>query len=139
MDENKIGSIPKGRTTPNGHDANSNAHGRAVLPQGMGATTSCEKEYTTLETSKIQAACSLTDTQWLTDLPELYSRMLEEGRTTARVKALLEDIFQPDDLFSLSAVHIHVTADLAKDIKELNLGYNNDLTYDNCHRGISLL
>jgi hypothetical protein len=63
--------------------------------------------------------------------------MLEEGRTSARVKALLEDVFQPDDIYSLSAVHIHVTADLAKDIKELNFGYNNDLTYDNCHRGIS--
>jgi hypothetical protein len=111
--------------------------GAPVLPGGVGATTSREKEYTTLETSKIQAACSLTDAQWLTDLPELYPRMLEEGRTTARVKALLEDIFQPDDIYSLSAVHIQVTADLAKDIKELNLGYNNDLTYDNCHRGIS--
>jgi hypothetical protein len=63
--------------------------------------------------------------------------MLEEGRTTARVKALLGDIFQPDDIYSLSAVHIHVTADLAKDVKELNFGYDNDLTYDNCHRGLS--
>jgi hypothetical protein len=63
--------------------------------------------------------------------------MLEEGRTTARVKALLGDVFQPDDIYSLAAVHIHVTADLAKDVKELNFGYNHDLTYDNCHRGLS--
>jgi hypothetical protein len=111
--------------------------GGPVLTGGLQTMISREKEYTTLETSKIQAACSLTDAQWLTDLPELYPRMLEEGRTSARVKALLEDVFQPDDIYSLSAVHIHVTADLAKDIKELNFGYNNDLTYDNCHRGIS--
>jgi hypothetical protein len=52
-----------------------------------------EKEYSLLETSRIQAACGLTDAQWLTDLPELYTRMLEEGRTTVRVKALLEDTF----------------------------------------------
>jgi hypothetical protein len=51
-----------------------------------------EKEYTQLETSKIQAACGLTDAQWSTDLPELYIRMLDEGRTTPRVKALLEDL-----------------------------------------------
>jgi hypothetical protein len=112
--------------------------GGPVLAGGLPTTISREKEYTTLETSKIQAACSLTDAQWLTDLPELYPRMLEEGRTSARVKALLDDVFQPEDIYSLSAVHIHVTADLAKDIKELNFGYNNDLTYDNCHRGISL-
>jgi hypothetical protein len=111
--------------------------GAPVLPTGLAAAVSREREYTALEASRIQAACSLTDAQWLTDLPELYPRMLEEGRTTARVKALLETLLQPDDIFSLSAVQIHVTADMAKDIKELNFGYNNDLTYDNCHRGIS--
>jgi hypothetical protein len=63
--------------------------------------------------------------------------MLEEGRTTARVKALLEDTFRPDDLFSLSSVYLGVTADMAKDLKELNFGYNNDLSYDTSHRGIS--
>lgn len=63
--------------------------------------------------------------------------MLEEGRTTAHVKALLEDIFRPDDLFSLSSVHLGVTTDMAKDIKELNFGYSNDWSYDTCHRGLS--
>jgi hypothetical protein len=37
--------------------------GVPVLPGGLAATASREKEYTTLETSKIQAACSLTDAQ----------------------------------------------------------------------------
>jgi hypothetical protein len=111
--------------------------GGPVLPGGVAAAVSKEREYTALETSKIQAACSLTDAQWLTELPDVYPRMLEEGRTTARVKALLESTFQPDDLFSLSAVHLHVTADLAKDMRDLNFGFNNDLTYENCHRGIS--
>jgi hypothetical protein len=95
-----------------------------------------EREYSLLETSKIQAACGLTDAQWETDLPELYTRMLEEGRTTAKVKALLEDIFRPDDDFSLAAVQINVTDELAKDIKNINLGYNKDMSYECCHRGI---
>jgi hypothetical protein len=63
--------------------------------------------------------------------------MLEEGRTTARVKALLEDTFRPEDRYSLSAVYLQATADMAKDLKELNFGYSNDLSYDTCHRGIS--
>ena len=108
-----------------------------VLPGGVAAAVSKEKEYTALETSKIQAACRLTDAQWLAELPDIYPRMLEEGRTTARVKALLESTFQPGDIFSLSAVHLHVTADLAKDMRDLNFGFNNDLTYKNCHRSIS--
>jgi hypothetical protein len=28
-------------------------------------------------------------------------------------------------------------ADMAKDVKELNFGYNNDVAYDSCHRGLS--
>jgi hypothetical protein len=79
----------------------------------------------------------LTDAQWQIDLPELYPQMLEDGRATARVKALLGGVFQPNNIYSLSAVHIHMTADLAKDVKELNFRYNNDLTYDNCHCGLS--
>jgi hypothetical protein len=90
-----------------------------------------------LETSKIQAACSLTDAQWETDLPELYTRMLEEGRTLSWIKVLLKDIFRPEDILSLNAVHSQVTSDMAKDFKELNFGFNNNLTYESCHRGIS--
>ncbi len=46
--------------------------------------------------------------------------MLEEGRTTVRVKALLEDTFRPNYAFALTAVYLCVTADMAKDIKELS-------------------
>jgi hypothetical protein len=83
------------------------------VPAQTITTQSGEREFTQLETMKIQVACGLTDVQWDTNLPELYTRMLEEGRTTARVKALLEDIFWPDDLFSLTNVYLGVTTDMA--------------------------
>jgi hypothetical protein len=63
--------------------------------------------------------------------------MLEEGWTTARVKALLEDIFRLDNLFSLDAMHLNVSEDLAKDVKGLNCGYSNDVSYESSHRGMS--
>ena len=103
----------------------------------MITTQSGEREYSQLETMKIQAACGLTNAQCDTDLPEVYTRMLEEGCTTARVKALLEDVFRPQDLLLLTNVHLGVTTDLAKDIKKLNFGYSNNWSYDTCHRGIS--
>ena len=34
-------------------------------------------------------------------------------------------------------MHLGVTTDMAKDIKELNFGYSNDWSYDTCHRGLS--
>jgi hypothetical protein len=35
-------------------------------------------------------------------------------------------------------VHLSMTVDMAKDLKELNFGYNNGLSYDTSHHGISL-
>jgi hypothetical protein len=64
--------------------------------------------------------------------------MLEEDRTNTRVKALLEDTFRPDDSFLLTAVHVGVTAVMAKDVKELIFGFDNNLSYDTSHCGLSL-
>jgi hypothetical protein len=92
-----------------------------VLAASALASKLGEKEYSILESSKIQTACGLTHLQWDTDLPELYTPMLQEGRTTARVKALLEDVFRPVDLFSLESVQLGATDKMAKDIKEFEL------------------
>jgi hypothetical protein len=76
--------------------------GNPFLPTNSLATHETEKEYLRLESSKIQAED--TSGMWAHrhpmgyDLPELYPRMLEEGRTMARVKALLEDGFHPDNV-----------------------------------------
>jgi hypothetical protein len=43
-----------------------------TLPTGALSTSSGEKEYSMLETAKIQAACGLINAQWDTDLPKLY-------------------------------------------------------------------
>jgi hypothetical protein len=40
-------------------------------------------------------------------------------------------------MYLLNAVYLGVTANMAKDVKELNSGYNNDMLYDSCHRGLS--
>jgi hypothetical protein len=34
-------------------------------------------------------------------------------------------------------VHLGVTADMAKDVKELNFRFDNDLSYDTSHHGHS--
>jgi hypothetical protein len=78
-----------------------------------------------------------TDAQWDADFPELYRRMSEEGRTTARIKVLLEDIFRPADLFSLESIQLNVTGNMAKEVKNLDYWYNNDVSYESSHRGIS--
>jgi hypothetical protein len=92
-----------------------------------------------LELGKIQLDCSLEDAEFDTEKPDVYGRMLTEGRKTiSRVRALLEDILRPQgDMSALSTVVVHVTDNLARDVKELNFGYQNDRTYETCHRGLS--
>ncbi len=42
------------------------------------------------------------------------------------------------DLFSLESVQLSVMDDMAKEVKKkLNHGYNNDLSYELSHHGIS--
>jgi hypothetical protein len=54
------------------------------------------------------------------------------------MKALLKNIFHPtNDHLSLSAVHLSVTEEMAKDIKAMNFGYSNNLSYDFSHHGLS--
>ena len=104
------------------------------LPQAIG-----QNAYSLLELAKIQAACLLEDHEFDLERPAIYDRMLTEGRKPmSRVRVLLEDILRPqDDLTSLSTVLVQVTDDIAKDKKELNFGFGEDVTYQSCHRGLS--
>lgn len=55
---------------------------------------------------------------------------------TARMRALLKDIFRPVDLFSLELVQLNVTDGMAKEVKNLNYRFNNDVSDESSHWGI---
>lgn len=59
-------------------------------------------------------------------------------KTPIKYKALLEDLFRLDNIFNIYTLHLRVTDHIAQDIKGINHGFNNDLSYDACHRGVSL-
>jgi hypothetical protein len=101
------------------------------------AAASSVKEYTPLEIQIIQAACTLTPDIYESELPEVFPRILKEGRTAARVKAVMQELLVPDEDDSFQAIHILVTDEMAKDFKNLEFGYNGDTSYTTCHRGIS--
>ena len=115
--------------------------GLGMTPVAMAASAaiaaSSAKEYTPLEIQIIQAACTLAPDLYAAELPEVFPRILEEGRTTARVKAVMRELLVPDEDDSFQAIHILVTDEMAKDFKNLEFGYNGDTSYTTCHRGIS--
>jgi hypothetical protein len=71
------------------------------------------------------------------NLPEIFVRMLEEGRTKVRTQAVMRELLTPDEDDMFNAIQILVTEEMAKDFKNLDFGYNGDASYSSCHRGIS--
>lgn len=108
-----------------------------AMAAGAAAVAPTTKDYTPLEIQKIQAGCSLTPDVYEAELPEIFSRMLEEGRTSIRTQALMREMLMPDEEDMFNAIQVLVSEDMAKDFKNLDFGYNGDTTYSTCHRGIS--
>jgi hypothetical protein len=95
------------------------------------------KEYSPYERNRIRAACGLVlGLSSERDFPSIYATMLTEGRTVSKVEAVLQNYLAPTSE-ELDPVRIYVSPELVRDIKELKFGYDNDLSFENCHRGIS--
>jgi hypothetical protein len=63
--------------------------------------------------------------------------MLEEGRTKIRTQGVMRELLVPDEDDNFNAIHVLVTEEMAKDLKNLDFGFNGDKSYSTCHRGIS--
>ena len=103
------------------------------------ATDSAETQnYSEMEHTQIRSACSLTCAQYdqVGLVPNVYVKILTEGRTTSKVAKVLQDALKPSEEED-TPVDIFVSTELAKDVKELNFGYGNDKSFETCHRGIS--
>jgi hypothetical protein len=103
----------------------------AVLAPAGAAT-----EYSEMESDLLLASCGISDAEWTTELPILYERMLAEGRTVVKVRSILQVLTRPKEI-SMDAIALQITDDMARDVKDLNFGSNNDTSYSGCHRGIS--
>jgi hypothetical protein len=109
----------------------------ALWGAGLAATSNAAaKQYSELEHTKIRLMCSLTEEQYDTMRPPVYSQMLSEGRTMAKVDALLHQCLAPNYDADVP-VHIFVTQDMVRDLKDLRFGRNSDFSFETCHRGIS--
>ena len=103
----------------------------AISPRGE------SKEYSPYERLRIRRACGLIlELSTDRDLPAIYATMLVEGRTVPKVEAVLQNFLLPTDE-ELDPVKVYVSPELVRDIKDLRFGYDNDLSFENCHRGIS--
>jgi hypothetical protein len=84
----------------------------------------------------LRAACSLTVAEMATNLPEIHERILEEGRTTKSIEAVLAHALRPKEDQDDPGL-IYVSPKLVTDVKNCKYGLGWDTSYRNCHRGIS--
>jgi hypothetical protein len=104
---------------------------------GATAAATAEREYSPFEVQCIQATCTLTPDVYSAELPEVFVRMLEEGRTKIRTQGVMRELLVPDEDDNFNAIHVLVTEEMAKDFKNLDFGFNGDTSYSTCHRGVS--
>ena len=111
-------------------------NGLPPFPQGPLAAQAALPErriFTPQENRIIDAASSIQPTD---PRPPIYELMMEEGRPLPRIESILQEAFVPlPD--AESPVHIFVSANLVPNIKHLRFGFNNNLSFEICHRGIS--
>jgi hypothetical protein len=94
------------------------------------------KKYSTAELQRLRAACSLTVAEMATNLPEIHERLLEEGRTTRSIEAVLAHALCPTEEQDDPGL-IYISPELVADVKNCKYGLGWDTSYRNCHRGIS--
>jgi hypothetical protein len=92
----------------------------AAMWGGLAGLTapSASKQFSELEHSKIRAMASLTEVQYDTMRPPIYSMMLAEGRSMAKVDTILHQCLALEE-DSEVPVHIFVTQDMVRDLKDL--------------------
>jgi hypothetical protein len=84
----------------------------------------------------LQAACSLTVAGMEAGLPNLHAKILEEGRTTKGVEAVLAHALRPAEDHDDPGL-VYVSPELVTDVKNCKYGLGWDTSYRNCHQGIS--
>ncbi|KAI2497676.1 hypothetical protein MHU86_16805 [Fragilaria crotonensis] len=95
-----------------------------------------DKVYSPYEHERIRVSCGLTQANYEASRPPIYAAMLTEGRTVAKVEAVLQRFFAPEPT-DWDPVKVYVSTELTRDVKDLRFGYGNENTYDTCHRGIT--
>jgi hypothetical protein len=94
------------------------------------------KKYSQAELQRLRAACSLTVAGMEAGLPDLHAKILEEGRTTQDVKAVLAHALRPEEDHDDPGL-VYMSPELVTDVKNCKYGLGWDTSYRNCHRGIS--
>eukprot|EP00957_Ditylum_brightwellii_P153752 11702538-Ditylum_brightwellii.AAC.1 len=79
----------------------------------------------------------MEEDQWLAEAPFVFQKMEEEGRPKPIVRSALQTHLQSNMSDDLPAI-IFVSELLVGDIHDVNLGWGSNLSYDNCHRGLSI-
>jgi hypothetical protein len=97
-----------------------------------------DKKLTEGEKARIRAACSLPRAQFEEELPPFYSDWMKDGKTKEAARTWLTHHIQSNGpTMRLHPSTIYVSDDMVNDIKALNFRRGGELTYADCHRGLS--
>jgi hypothetical protein len=107
---------------------------------GMRGASEAEREkkdkYAAHEKLKILAACGLHPDEW-DQVPPIYSKICEDGRSVAAVRSVMEQEYQETTLTSEFPASVFLSTQLVSDVKDIKFGWQESHAYASSHRGIS--
>jgi hypothetical protein len=97
-----------------------------------------EKKLAEGEKARIRAACSLSAEEFQDKLPAFYTDWVRHGKTKEAVRTWLTHHLQSNGpVARLHPSTIYISDDMVNDVNALNFGRGGELTYLDCHRGLS--
>lgn len=103
----------------------------AGLAGAGGLAQSGTKPFSDLEHDKLRSMASLTEAQYETQRPPIYATMLTEGRTMTKVDGVLHQYLAADEDAD-APVHIFISQDMVRDVKDLRFSWNADYSFETC-------
>jgi hypothetical protein len=107
---------------------------------GMKGASEVEREkkdrYAAHEKLKILAACGLHPDDW-DQVPPIYGKICEDGRSVAAVRAVMEQEYHETTLTSEIPSSVFLSTQLVSDVKEIKFGWHESHAYSSSHRGVS--
>jgi hypothetical protein len=137
------GPVPAPAPAPPGGEA-PGAGPHALLAEaiitGMKGASEVERQkkdkYAAHEKLKILAACGLHPDDW-DQVPPIYGKICEDGRSVAAVRASMEQEYHETTLTSEIPSSVFLSTQLVSDVKEIKFGWQESHAYSSSHRGIS--
>jgi hypothetical protein len=96
-----------------------------------------KEKFATHEKLKILAACGLHEGECWDQVPHIYDKITEDGRTRATVRDSMEQEYRATTMVTEFPLSVFLLMQLVSDMKDLKFSWQGSNAFESCYQGIS--